>query len=107
MKVCQICLSSGHGNSELADKLCLMPSQHTQSQRIFTAWNSSKQCLEQIKPRPRVSLKGRFILCYESSACRRRNCTYAHSELERDAWNYDLSSEKSGGECIQKIDNYY
>lgn len=106
VNICYTCWLTEPGNSELADK-CLMPSQHRESQRIFAAWNSYKLSFEQIRPRPKVALKGRFVLCYYIPACTRRSCTYAHSKLECDAWNDDLIKERNGHSEYHVLhDNY-
>ena len=48
-----------------------------------------------VRPRPNVSLKkgGKFLMC-NGYQCRRKRCTYAHSELELKTWNDQLSKGK-------------
>lgn len=42
-----------------------------------------------IRPMPKNSdkFRGKFVLCWNRSNCKNKQCTFAHSIEERDAWN--------------------
>ena len=45
--------------------------------------------LVHIRPRPNIPLKS-FKVCKFFPRCGKKQCTYAHSDIELKAWNYDL-----------------
>ena len=53
-------------------------------------------CLETVRPMPEVTLSGKFIMCRNLTSnrrgrvCLKSQCTYAHTKLERRAWNRAL-----------------
>ena len=49
--------------------------------------------LEAVRPFPDVRIRGGFIMCWNVTSyrkkyfCRKKGCTYAHSQVELKAWN--------------------
>ena len=89
------CFLAGHNREELIDEFCLFPFQHPGISSLLVAWDEPRQCLVGIRPRPLIPLKGSFKLCTPAT-CRGIDCTYPHSQVERDAWNYDKQMTKKG-----------
>ena len=89
------CFLAGHNREELIDAFCLLPFQHQGISSVSVAWDEPRQCLVGIRPRPLILLKGSFKLCTPAT-CRGKGCTYPHSRVERDAWNYDKQMTKKG-----------
>lgn len=94
--MCGVCLCTSNDENLVSIK-CYFPSLHAGiTQRKYVTWDPKNGKLVSIHPRPLV---GRFIkgfqLC-DRKKCQRSQCTYAHSEIERVAWNYDLTKEREG-----------
>ena len=63
---------------------------------VSVAWNGNEHMLVQIRPLPQLSLLRGFALC-DGNRCKGESyCTYAHSELEKMAWNYEVNLMNRG-----------
>lgn len=96
--VCQACLLHNPYIESLLECTCFNTTLHDGVYPIVSvAWNENEQMMAQIRPLPQLSLqlKG-FALC-NSIWCKGENyCTFAHSELEKMAWNYEINLMKRG-----------
>lgn len=93
--VCGICFDYEPNEALLITNKCLYPKAHKSPSICVVAWDAKKRKVVQINPRPHLSsMKGQFQLCDPIQHQKRKHCTYAHSESELNAWNYDLSKER-------------
>ena len=69
-------------------------SDHDHTPYIPVAWDKSKlQWIEVRKP-PDHMPKGRYSMCFRDERCHGENCTFAHNEVELDAWNFELKKRR-------------
>ena len=91
--VCRQCLERDPTNYRLITHKCETPSRHDQSLRVQVYWQDD--FLHPIRPVPNKEITGRFTLCHFGPQCMKGDrCTYAHSEVERDAWNREKFGER-------------
>ena len=90
--ICRICYNSNPGKVELELNKCLCPQEHKTTEQISVLWSQQKCKWVHVRPMPKVTIPGRFILCNEWR-CRGKNCTYAHNEEERNYWNSVLQEQ--------------
>ena len=90
--ICRICYNSNPGKVELELNKCLCPQEHKTTEQISVLWSQQKCRWIHVRPMPKVTIPGRFILCNELR-CRGKNCTYAQSEEERNYWNSQLEEQ--------------
>lgn len=83
-------------NKELVLVGCYSPQSHSQSFTAYVAIDHENDKLVRINPRPNIAAVQSFKLCGFLPKCRRKNCTYAHSDIECNAWNFDLQMAKKG-----------
>ena len=74
-------------------KRCLCPQEHKTAVELSVLWSQQKCKWVHVRPVPKVTIPGRFILCNEWR-CRGQNCTYAHNEEERKYWNSVLQERR-------------
>lgn len=91
--MCEICFAKSEcKHDELADRLCFNQAEHSNTLKTTVAWDPTNKCLVNVKLKPMKITSSHFVLC-NSSICRGDECTYPHSAIERDAWNYDTTKE--------------
>ena len=74
-------------------KRCLCPQEHKTAGELSLLWSQQKCRWIHVRPMPKVTIPGHFILCNEWR-CRGQNCTYAHNEEERNYWNSVLQEQR-------------
>ena len=104
--VCARCLEADPSRIELTTRNCLQESLHSNEPKVEVVWITARNRLERssdrlatppIRPMPRVSFRGEFVLCDRGKRCRGEKCTFPHSAKERDLWN----AEKFGSKCMK------
>ena len=53
-------------------------------------------CLEIVRPMPNITLRGKFVICRNTSrrrVCPYSRCTFAHTKSELRAWNRALKMQ--------------
>lgn len=97
LQICENCYLAGYSKWELANNICLKPFQHNfpYADRFYAAWDHKTNTLVAINPRPKEK-NNEFSLCERGTLCSQGNCLKPHSEIERDAWNYDLGQAAKG-----------
>jgi len=104
--VCAKCLEVDPSRIDLITHKCFQGSLHVNEPKVKVVWTARNR-LERssdrdhpatppIRPIPRVSFRGEFVLCDRGKRCRGEKCTFPHSAKERDAWN----AEKFGSKYI-------
>ena len=120
--VCQICLMAIVHNPAADSKHlltlgCFKPElpDHGLAQRVLVRWNFEQERIERVRnrdlsgdvmsmshpggvrqlPREVPQMGRRFILCDRGWRCGGDNCTFAHSQRERDVWNERILSRNT------------
>lgn len=94
--MCYSCFLHNPNNEILLDDMCSNPETHEGvCPLVSVAWNEQEQLLEEIRPLPQLSNYRGFALC-NGDWCKGGKCTFAHSELEKRAWNYELNAMRKG-----------
>ena len=94
--MCQACLLHNPYNERLLECTCCNTTLHDGVYPIVSvAWNENEHMLVQIRPLPQLSLLKGFALC-NGIWCKGEKCTFAHSDLEKMAWNYEVNMMKKG-----------
>jgi len=91
--ICKTCFASYPHKADLMSKRCLCPQEHKTAVELSVLWSQQKCKWIHVRPVPKVTIPGRFILCNEWR-CRGQNCTYAHNEEERKYWNSVLQERR-------------
>ena len=115
--VCEMCLDSHPERIDLISLKCFAEAgEHLHVPRVNVIWTERMQ-LERvgvssastpsvsqssptatIRPMPDVYTRGFFVLC-DGLRCRGKTCTFAHSIVERDAWNRQKNRGSAPGKC--------
>ena len=94
--MCYYCMLSNPTNEDLLDDMCFNTDLHDGVYPIVTvAWDEQNSIMHQIRPIPQMNLSRGFALC-NGEWCKGEKCTFAHSELEKMAWNHELNRTKRG-----------
>ena len=95
-EVCYYCMLSNPTNEDLLDDMCFNTDLHDGVYPIVTvAWDEQSSIMQQIRPIPQMNLSHGFALC-NGEWCKGDKRTFAHSELEKMAWNYELKRTERG-----------
>lgn len=88
-------------NEDLLNNICFNTDLHDGVYPIVTVtWDEQNSVMQRIRPIPQLNLPRGFALC-NGEWCKGEKCTFAHSELEKTAWNHELNKTKRG------THNYY
>ena len=73
---------------------CRSPGLHRRSVRVLVT--CYKEVLVRVPPSDEVmtGLRGRFVICPARPTCKRSDCSYPHTDEERDFWNSALEGFK-------------
>ena len=87
--VCSRCLVDNPYALWLIKEKCSKPQYHFGSPQTLVAIDIYKSILVKMRPLPSCaqSLHGNFVLCRNAKDCD-GSCTYAHSKVEQDTWNF-------------------
>lgn len=102
LEVCSECLESSKDESLLSIQ-CYFPTVHSPLKLSTVAQNIQTGYLVPIRPRPVNDSKKPFELCNLRKCKGEKSCIYAHSEIECNAWNFDLKNIKG----ILYLHNYF
>ena len=93
-KVCQFCYERNPNDLSLLELQCRSLLEHSQHDKVFVTEDCGT--LVKIRPLPRdFRPSGFFRKCYDGASCKFfPNCTYAHSDAERNVWNALLNDER-------------
>ena len=62
---------------------------------VCAAWDEEAKLLVQIRSLPQMAIIRGFTHC-NGMWCKGEKCTFAHSPIEKQAWNYEINKIKRG-----------
>lgn len=98
--ICQVCLMNNAYDDSLIEDSCHDTQHHDGVYPLIcAAWDEGENVLVPIRPLPQLTHLNGFALC-NGEWCRGEKCTFAHSHLEKMAWNFELNKIKRSGRSI-------
>ena len=92
--ICQVCLMNNAYDDSLIEDSCHDTQHHDGVYPLIcAAWDEGENVLVPIRPLPQLTHLNGFALC-NGEWCRGEKCTFAHSHLEKMAWNFELNKIK-------------
>lgn len=105
VEICKACFELNKTDPLLHEFQCFQSDTHDHVEWVHVAWDKSRSHWEQIRNKPAHYIPNRkaYGLCAQDERCGGENCTFAHSKLECNAWNYELRKRRNSVSILRSV----